>query len=349
MDIKKYQAQHHLKVTGKLDEATKAALKADAKKGGAAGKNAFEVAKAYVNQNASSLKVSDSEVGQYMDDGVPNDINCANFVSGVLQAAGQISGRQHHNGVQGLQANLANDGNWEKVSLANAKPGDAVFFDHHTVIFAGRDEAGKPLFIGSNNVNDDGSQRVTIGHNGETPNAIYHFIGGPEVEGATAPAGQGGSGANGGGAADYSYYDSRGNDASSDAYDNSEKYRNMLLGYLASDAGQSTAAVLAELMGISLEALKAMTPKQLAAAIQKNESKIEAKEKSGALPPGTGQQLLAAASSGESFASPGGGAPVDISSSPEASVSPGSPPAVPGVAMVPAAAASSSAGIPIHA
>jgi len=93
-------------------------------------------------------------------------VNCANFVSACLQAAGQISSRQHHNAVVGLQSNLDRDANFKRVSLHQARPGDVVSMKtpggHHVVLFAGW-KNGQPQFIGSNNANADGSQRVTMG------------------------------------------------------------------------------------------------------------------------------------------------------------------------------------------
>jgi LysM repeat protein len=127
--------------------------------------NAFEIAKQHLGKNAGSLKLEKGGVGADMEDWVPNNVNCANFVSAVLEQAGMISNGQHHNAVVGLQANLDKDPNFRRVSLAEAKPGDVVSMKtpggHHVVMYAGMKD-GKPQFIGSNNVNSDGSQRITI-------------------------------------------------------------------------------------------------------------------------------------------------------------------------------------------
>jgi hypothetical protein len=129
------------------------------------GGSPFDIAKAQLGKNAGSLKLEKGGVGAAMEDWVPNNVNCANFVSACLQQAGQISKGQHHNSVMGLQANLDKDPNFKRVSLANAKPGDVVSLKtpggQHVVMFAGM-KNGKPQFIGSNNVNPDGSQKVTI-------------------------------------------------------------------------------------------------------------------------------------------------------------------------------------------
>lgn len=139
---------------------------------------AFDIAKSYLNWNARDLKVSGNAVGKAMHDWVPNNVNCANFVSGVLQAAGQIKSSQHNNSVTGLMANLDRDPHFKRVSLANAKPGDVVSMKtpggHHVVMFAGW-KNGRPLFIGSNNVNADGSQRVTFSQMRYPIMAIHHY------------------------------------------------------------------------------------------------------------------------------------------------------------------------------
>ena len=125
----------------------------------------FDIAKSHLDKNAASLKMEKGGVGADMEDWVPNNVNCANFVSAVLEQAGQIKNSQHHNAVVGLAANLDKDPNFKRVSLANAKPGDVVSMKtpggHHVVLYAGT-KNGKPLFIGSNNINKDGSQRISF-------------------------------------------------------------------------------------------------------------------------------------------------------------------------------------------
>lgn len=147
--------------------------------GGPSG-DAFNTARQYLGWNAADLKVSNNAVGRAMHDWVPNNVNCANFVSGVLQASGQISASQHHNGVYGLMNNLDRDPNFRRVSLANARPGDVVSMrtpgGQHVVMFAGW-QNGRPTFIGSNNVNRDGSQRVTISPMSYPIMAIHQYQG----------------------------------------------------------------------------------------------------------------------------------------------------------------------------
>jgi len=135
--------------------------------GGARGPSGspFDIAMQHMGKNAAQLKMEGSGVGADMEDWVPNNVNCANFVSACLEQAGMISNGQHHNAVMGLQANLDKDPNFRRVSLADAKPGDVVSMKtpggQHVVMFAGMKD-GKPQFIGSNNVNADGSQRVSL-------------------------------------------------------------------------------------------------------------------------------------------------------------------------------------------
>lgn len=126
------------------------------------GNNAAAIAEQFIGRNAGELKHSDELP---MQSWVPNNVNCANFVSACLQKAGLIDGSQASASVDNLASNLKGDG-WKTVSLADAQPGDVVLMQRngqsHVVLFAGF-EGGQPKFIGSNNVNADGSQRVSWG------------------------------------------------------------------------------------------------------------------------------------------------------------------------------------------
>ncbi len=126
------------------------------------GNNAAAIAEQFIGRNAGELKHSDELP---MQSWVPNNVNCANFVSACLQKAGLIDASQASASVDQLANNLKGDG-WQTVSLANARPGDVVLMQRdgqsHVVLFAGM-ENGQPKFIGSNNVNADGSQRVSWG------------------------------------------------------------------------------------------------------------------------------------------------------------------------------------------
>ena len=124
----------------------------------------YDLARQYLGWNARDLKVSSNAVGRAMQDWVPNNVNCANFVSGTLIASGQIKQSQGSASVYGLMGNLDRDPNFRRVSLSQARPGDVVSMrtpgGQHVVLFAGWKD-GRPLFIGSNNVNPDGSQKVS--------------------------------------------------------------------------------------------------------------------------------------------------------------------------------------------
>ncbi|MCE7031096.1 LysM peptidoglycan-binding domain-containing protein [Lysobacter sp. GX 14042] len=126
------------------------------------GADAAAIAEGLLGRNASELKHSGDIP---MESWVPNNVNCANFVSGVLQKAGMIDSGQASASVDVLASNLKGAG-WQTTSLANAKPGDVVLMQKngqsHVVLFHGF-ENGQPKFIGSNNVNADGSQRVSWG------------------------------------------------------------------------------------------------------------------------------------------------------------------------------------------
>lgn len=126
------------------------------------GNNAAAIAEQFLGRNASDLKRSDELP---MESWVPDNVNCANFVSACLQQAGLIDPGQASASVANLASNLKSDG-WTTVSLSQAQPGDVVLMQRdgqsHVVLFAGM-ENGQPKFIGSNNVNADGTQRVSWG------------------------------------------------------------------------------------------------------------------------------------------------------------------------------------------
>ncbi|WP_407354209.1 LysM peptidoglycan-binding domain-containing protein [Luteimonas sp. R10] len=130
--------------------------------GTVSGNNAAAIAEQFLGRNAGELKHSDELP---MQSWVPNNVNCANFVSACLQKAGLIDASQASASVDVLASNLKGAG-WQTVSLQNARPGDVVLMQRdgqsHVVLFAGF-ENGQPKFIGSNNVNADGSQRVSWG------------------------------------------------------------------------------------------------------------------------------------------------------------------------------------------
>ncbi len=124
--------------------------------------DAAAIARQFVGRNASELKRSGDLP---MDGSVPSNICCANFVSAVLQKAGLLPASKHTNSVDQLDSTLRARG-WQPVSVANARPGDVVIIQgggaSHTVMVESNHN-GQLRLIGSNNVNADGSQKVTIG------------------------------------------------------------------------------------------------------------------------------------------------------------------------------------------
>ncbi len=140
----------------------------------------FDVARQYLGWNARDLKVSGNAVGRAMQDWVPNNVNCANFVSGALIASGELRQGQGSASVSGLMGNLDRDAHFRRVSLSQARPGDVVSMrtpgGHHVVMFAGW-KNGRPLFLGSNNVNPDGSQRVSYSQMRYPIMAIHQYRG----------------------------------------------------------------------------------------------------------------------------------------------------------------------------
>ena len=124
--------------------------------------DAASIARQFVGRNASELKRSGDLP---MDGSVPSNVCCANFVSAVLQKAGLLPASKHTNSVDQLDSTLRARG-WQPVSAANARPGDVVIIQgggvSHTVMVESN-KNGVLKFIGSNNVNADGTQKVTIG------------------------------------------------------------------------------------------------------------------------------------------------------------------------------------------
>ena len=89
-----------------------------------------------------------------LDKSIGYDLNCANFVSSVLEETGRMEG--HDNSCVNLKADLISQG-YESVSPENAEPGDVWIRINseghgHTEIVSGRDENGNLTFIGSNNI-----------------------------------------------------------------------------------------------------------------------------------------------------------------------------------------------------
>ncbi|MFO0594850.1 MAG: peptidoglycan-binding protein [Myxococcaceae bacterium] len=166
------------------------------------GDKLIELARSVMGQNAHDLKLANNTtLGDAMQDWVPDNVNCANFVSGLLISTGQIPKSEGHAGVGMLVANLKKDPNFVSTTLDQAKPGDVVAFEYthkdgtkgqHVVVFAGRDDQGRPKFIGSNNTNKDGSQRIgeTTGvPAGWRPMAVMHYQGANPSTNPTAPSG----------------------------------------------------------------------------------------------------------------------------------------------------------------
>jgi LysM repeat protein len=127
--------------------------------GGGTG-NVAEIAAKYLGQNASSLKGNTGD-NLPMNANVPSNVCCANFVSAVLTEAGQLPGNLHTDSVAQLNSTLRSRG-WTPVPASEAKPGDVVIIQgggvSHTEIVSGPGQ-----MIGSNNVNADGTQRISHG------------------------------------------------------------------------------------------------------------------------------------------------------------------------------------------
>jgi hypothetical protein len=146
------------------------------------GAEAVKIAHSVLGHNISQLKHS-GPLAKYLDKWPGNNVCCANFVSACLQKAGLIKNSEHSDNVRGLASKLGHDKNWSHVSSHNMKVGDVVCFDvpgeghfAHVEMFNGYVN-GRPTFIGSNNVNSDGTQRISIGHAGYAIDAVYRHKG----------------------------------------------------------------------------------------------------------------------------------------------------------------------------
>ncbi|MDP5279614.1 phage tail tip lysozyme [Sphingomonas sp. DG1-23] len=167
---------------------------------GSGSSDVARIAEKYLGQNASALKVNRNDALP-MNAGVPSNVCCANFVSAVLTEAGKLPGNLHTDSVAQLNTTLRNRG-WTPVSAAEARPGDVVIIQgggvSHTEIVSGPGQ-----MIGSNNVNADGSQRIShnnlswaLSHGGVILRAPGGNGGagttGTQSSGAVVPTGQGG-------------------------------------------------------------------------------------------------------------------------------------------------------------
>lgn len=180
--VKAFQSSHGITPSGIFGTNTRAAMtkalqgaggpKPTTPSGGSTGSHALDVAKRYLGRTADELKLANGDpVGKAMQDWVPGNICCANFVSGVLVAAGQIRQSQANAGVYNLISNLKADPHWKAVPLSAARPGDVIAFktsSQHVEMVAGW-ENGKLKLIGSNNVLSNGHQKVTYNYYGGNP------------------------------------------------------------------------------------------------------------------------------------------------------------------------------------
>ncbi|MBE1160899.1 LysM peptidoglycan-binding domain-containing protein [Dyella acidiphila] len=120
------------------------------------GSNAAAMAQKYLGRYETDL-----EAHGITQAGVDPSESCANFVSSMLQQAGQIN--WHSINVGDLTSRLQQQG-WHKVSLASAKPGDVwichdINGEDHTEIVASNTN-GHVTLIGSNNTPDPNNQQI---------------------------------------------------------------------------------------------------------------------------------------------------------------------------------------------
>lgn len=134
---------------------------------GSSGSKVVDIATSFQGRNASELKRSGALP---MNPNVPSNICCANFVSAVLQKAGVlnvhtdlVSGSSRTGtGVRGSIGQILKARGWHVVDAAHARPGDVAIVNngHHVELVASNNH-GNIRLIGSNNVNADGTQRIS--------------------------------------------------------------------------------------------------------------------------------------------------------------------------------------------
>jgi hypothetical protein len=118
--------------------------------------NPAKIAHQLLGMNARDLE----RMGIGMDPNVPTNVCCANFVTTMLKRAGLIN--FHSNLVTDVQHRLHASG-WSVVDAAHAPPGAVAIINggqHIELVHSNRN--GHPQLIGSNNVNRDNSQRVSL-------------------------------------------------------------------------------------------------------------------------------------------------------------------------------------------
>ncbi|WP_222565092.1 N-acetylmuramidase domain-containing protein [Novilysobacter antarcticus] len=135
---------------------------------GGSSSDAAKIAEKYLGWWAGDLKVSGHLP---MDPSVPNTVNCANFVSAVLQKAGLIN--FHTNLVTGSNSGnpqalgtMLKAAGWTVVPASQARPGDvAIVNNGGHVELVHSNNNGKITLIGSNNTGGgSGPQKVSYGN-----------------------------------------------------------------------------------------------------------------------------------------------------------------------------------------
>jgi peptidoglycan hydrolase-like protein with peptidoglycan-binding domain len=141
------------------------------------GSAVVQAAQQYLGERSDKLEASGETA---MQKWVPANVDCANFVSAMLIKSGQITTSQGSASVPVLASNLTKAGWQGPLDLSQAQPGDVVTFDgaegknQHVEIYVGKDANGNPQFIGSNNVNKDGTQSITY-DNGKWAKGIHIY------------------------------------------------------------------------------------------------------------------------------------------------------------------------------
>ncbi len=133
--------------------------------GSGTGEASVALAEKFLNQTTHDIQGL-----EHLDKSIGYNLNCANFVSAVLQQTGRLDG--HYNNCKGLESALKSQG-WRQVSASEAQPGDVWFNASrgHTELV--KSAGNPPTLIGSNN-GGDSIQEVTVDRSSGKSGVFYH-------------------------------------------------------------------------------------------------------------------------------------------------------------------------------
>jgi peptidoglycan hydrolase-like protein with peptidoglycan-binding domain len=147
--------------------------------------NPIAIANSLLDYDVAEVK-TDSILSSLMPDNVCDNVNCASFVTATLAQAGWIDPSQHQTAIYQMVTMLQSNPSWAPTDdVAQLKPGDVLVLGSnggygHTVLFAGQDEDGNYLYVGSNNRDGDENQAQQINYQHLNPSEVsyaFHYRG----------------------------------------------------------------------------------------------------------------------------------------------------------------------------